>query len=62
MHVNTGLSKGMLVSRKHMAQMVYNTLNTLKNNKEDAVIRLASEYYDLQLTLLQTKINTCVRK
>ena len=32
MHTNTGLSKGMPVSRKHMAQMVHNTLNTLKNN------------------------------
>lgn len=32
MHVNTGLSRGMTVSRKHMAQMTYNTLNTLKNN------------------------------
>ncbi len=32
MHLNTRLSRGMTVSRKHMAQMVYNTLNTLKNN------------------------------
>lgn len=55
------IDKGIEEKEQDIAQQIAD-LNTLKNNKEDAVIRLASEYYDLQLTLLQTKINTCVRK